>query len=214
MEEHVKIKICGITKQEEIDTLNDAKVDYAGFVFYEKSKRNITADKAAALKAALDASIKSVAVTVSPDVAVIKMLEDTGFDIIQIHGDLNREVLECAHVPLWRAVNAGSVDEAEKLIRDEESFAGKMADKIVAFVFDAPSFGSGVASDWSGARRPDTKKLYVLAGGLNASNVAEGIGSFHPDIVDVSSSVEGESGKDAGKIYEFVNTVRKVTDNE
>ena len=214
MEEHVKIKICGITKQEEIDTLNDAKVDYAGFVFYEKSKRNITADKAAALKAALDASIKSVAVTVSPDVAVIKKLEDTGFDIIQIHGDLTREVLECAHVPLWRAVNAGSVDEAEKLIRDEESFAGGMADKIEAFVFDAPSFGSGVASDWSGARRPDTKKMFVLAGGLNASNVAEGIGSFHPDIVDVSSSVEGESGKDAGKIYEFVNTVRKVTGNE
>lgn len=214
MEEHVKIKICGITRPEEIDTLNEAKVDYAGFVFYEKSRRNVTFEAAASLKERLRHGIKAVAVTVSPDESLVKQLEDIGFDIIQIHGQLSRKVLECARIPLWRAVNAGSVDDAEKLIKTEERVAGDPADKIEAFVFDAPSFGSGVTSDWEGARRPDTSKKFVLAGGLCAENVAEGIRVFKPDIVDVSSSVEGRCGKDAARVFEFVNTVRKVTDHE
>ena len=209
MEECVKIKICGITDLKEIEMLNEARADYAGFVFYEKSKRYIIPERAAKLKEGLIPSIRSVAVTVSPDREIIRQTEALGFDIIQIHGEIKLEVFEISHRPLWIAVNAGSINEAENLIRDAERLAGEKADKIEAYVFDAPSFGSGRTSDWEGGRRPDTEKKFVLAGGLDSGNVIRGIGIFAPDVVDVSSSVEGENGKDRDKVLLFVNTVRK-----
>ena len=209
MEERIKIKICGITRKEEIDMLNEAGVDYAGFVFYEKSKRCILPEKAAELKEALAPSIKSVAVTVSPDAALIKRAEALGFDIIQIHGRIYDDVLDRCGIPAWIAVNADSIDEAEKAIKTIESSAGYNAEKIKAFVFDAPMFGSGKTSDWSEGRRPDTKKMFVLAGGLDDTNVTEGIRIFTPDVVDVSSSVEGKDGKDRERILSFTYMARK-----
>ena len=84
----MKIKICGITNEKEADYLNDNKVDFAGFVFYEKSKRNITIDKARLIMDRLNPNIKKVAVMVSPTLEEVIDKEDAGFDIIQIHGEL------------------------------------------------------------------------------------------------------------------------------
>ena len=209
MEEHVKIKICGVTREEEIRMLNEAGVDYAGFVFYEKSKRNITAGKALKLKEGLAPSIKSVAVTVDPDGRTAEMIASLGFDVIQVHGEPDTEVIRRSKIPVWYAVNASCTEEAEEKIRRILSLPDGAADKIEAFVFDAPAFGSGKTSDWEGGRRPDTDRMFVLAGGLDSSNVNEGIRVFRPDVVDVSSSVEGSSGKDPDKVFRFVNTVRK-----
>ena len=111
-----KIKICGITKKEEIEMLNRAKVDYAGFVFYEKSKRNIDPEKAAELAKGLDKGIRKVAVTVSVDEAIAKKAADLGFDILQIHGELKEEVLRNSKIPIWRAVNINDIDEFEDKI--------------------------------------------------------------------------------------------------
>lgn len=217
MEEHVsavKIKICGITKEEEVSFLNEAGVDYAGFVFYEKSKRNILPERANDIKSNLLPSIKSVAVTVSPDAKMVRQINDIGFDIIQIHGEITKEAIDAANSPVWVAVNAGTVDEAEEKIKAVERSLADACKKIEAYVFDAPSFGSGISSDWSDARRLDTDKKFILAGGLNSKNVAEGIKVFSPDIVDASSSVEGINGKEKDKVFEFVNAVRKGCDDE
>lgn len=197
----MKIKICGITREEEIRMLNDAGVDYAGFVFYKKSRRNISIEEAVRLKEMLIPSIKSVAVTVSPDVKLVEMIEAAGFDLIQIHGNLDEEILRKTRHPVWRAMN---ISDASVM----KEYAG-LPDGIEAVVVDAPDPGSGETFDWKDGEsiRISGKKL-VLAGGLNAENVRRGIKIFSPDVVDVSSSVEGKQGKDKDRINEFVNAVR------
>ena len=206
-----KIKICGITRPEEILYLNEEKVDHAGFVIYEKSKRYITVNRAEKIAENLDAGIKKVAVTVSPDVSLLHDIESSGFDIIQIHGELSNEIIENASIPIWYAVNANDTGEAQVITERINNLQESLLSKIEAIVMDAPEFGSGRTFDWQQSRRMEfTAKKFVLAGGLNEKNVAEGIEIFKPDIVDVSSSVEGENGKDKDKIKVFVNAVRAV----
>ncbi len=215
-----KIKICGITKTEEIRMLNRAKVDYAGFVFYEKSKRNIEPEKAALIAEDLDRKIKKVAVTVSPDKDLVKTIEKLGFDILQVHGELKEEVLKETDIPIWRAVNVEDIDEFEDRTIEIENLPSEHRHRIEALVVDAPAFGSGRPFNWKRSKRlkkagttsppgHDKGYLFILAGGLNTDNVSEGMDIFSPDIVDVSSSVEGENGKDEEKITGFVNEVRK-----
>lgn len=202
----MKVKICGITKEEEIHMLEAAGVDYAGFVLYEKSRRHVTIPQAAKLKGMLPPGIKSVAVTVSPDADMVSSIEAAGFDIIQIHKDLDEEVLEKITIPVWRAINVSDADGIKEYEKKLASLPKNLSQKIEAIVADAPDFGSGVAFDWKEGAKISGKK-FVLAGGLNASNVRRGIMIFSPDIVDVSSSVEGKNGKDEDKIMEFVKAM-------
>ncbi len=206
-----QIKICGITKDKEIDMLNRADVDYAGFVIYEKSKRYISVSDAAELKSRLKPAIKSVAVTVSPDITLVKEIEAAGFDVIQIHNELKEEVLRQTSHPVWRAINIADISDAKNtLIKDEKDFKD-LCGKISGYVADAVQFGSGKTFDWTAGAKIGLKdKVFVLAGGLNPGNVEEGIGIFCPDIVDVSSSVEGDDGKDEEKIRNFVDAVKRA----
>ena len=100
IENNTKIKICGLTRPEEAYFLNEYKVDFSGFVFYEKSKRNVSIDRAKEIMNALDTDIKKVAVTVSPDAALVSSIEEAGFDILQIHGDFDMEVLKMIKIPV------------------------------------------------------------------------------------------------------------------
>lgn len=216
-----KIKICGITRPEEIEYLNEANVDYAGFVIYEKSKRYITVERAAAMAQNLNENIKKVAVTVSPDVELLKMIEQNGFDIIQVHRGLSKDVLNAANIPIWYAINVEDTGQAKMTMEWMKGLPIMLGSKIRALLIDAPEFGSGQTFDWEKSKRqlkagmlspPIEDDLFsrklILAGGLDASNVAEGIEIFRPYIVDVSSSVEGENGKDKDKILDFVHAVR------
>lgn len=205
------IKICGITNMREIDYLNRSKVDYAGFVFYEKSKRYITPGSAQELAKALLPEIKKVAVTVDPDRELVKEIEDRGFDILQVHGNPAFGVIKDSAIPVWYAINTKDIEKLDEEICRIDGLLQGESQKIEAFVADAPVFGSGQTFDWTGSRRPDTKsRMFILAGGLNAGNVVKGIKIFNPDAVDVSSSVEGEHGKDEKKIKEFVAAVRDI----
>lgn len=196
-----KIKICGLTKTEEVKMLVDNAVDYAGIVmFYEKSKRNNSISNAAdILKELKKNNIKSVAVVVSPDAEQIKIIEKMGFDYIQIHGKYNID--NRINIKVFRGLNVDNFNEYEKECENHN---------IEGFVFDSKESGSGKTFDWKlldNINRRD--KLVILAGGLNIDNVAEAIEKVRPDIVDVSSAVEGEHGKDLYKIRGFVKEVRK-----
>lgn len=242
----MKIKICGLTRPEEANYINDNHVDYAGFVFYEPSKRNLSIPQAEDIMKCLNADVKKVAVLVSPDVDMIEKLQQLPFDVLQIHKNLSEEVLRAAKLPVWYAINVADEDEALKKKQYIDELPDNLADKIEAVVVDAPVFGSGQTFNWrksrrllkAGAQSPpgnaeadetinqssaeadgndDSEmtqssffegKKFVLAGGLNPENVKEGIEIFNPDIVDVSSGVEGSSGKDEAKIKAFVNAVR------
>ena len=171
----MKIKICGITSEKEAAYLNDNKVDYAGFVFYEKSKRNITIDKARLIMNRLDSNIKKVAVMVSPTLEEVIDKEEDGFDVMQIHGELKESILDKTRKEVWCAINL-SDEEYEEKIRWLNSLEPNQYAKITGIVIDSKNFGSGETFDWQ--RNKDKlegkafkDKTFILAGGLNPDNV-------------------------------------------
>ncbi len=212
----MKIKICGITNEKEADYLNDNMVDFAGFVFYEKSKRNITIDKARLIMNRLDSNIKKVAVMVSPTLEEVIDKEDDGFDVIQIHGEIDEAILDRTRKKVWCAINL-SDEEYDDKMRWLMGLKPNQYRKITGIVIDSKNFGSGEAFDWQqNIDKLESKvfkdKTFILAGGLNSDNVADAISILHPDIVDVSSGVEAsvdKVGKEKRLIDDFVLAVKQ-----
>lgn len=210
----MEVKICGLTDPKEAEFLNEAGADYAGFVFYEKSKRNVTMAQAEAIRKKLDPNIQQVAVTVAPTVDFVGKIEASGFDILQVHKSLDVKLLELIHIPVWFAINIADDTKLREKIRFLESLPEKLGNKVAAIVVDGAGYGGGETFDWEKndkiRKMPAlAKRKFILAGGLNVTNVTEGIRRFHPDIVDVSSGVEGISGKDPNKIRTFIRKVRE-----
>lgn len=201
-----KIKICGITNTREAEYLNEAGVDYAGFVqFFPKSKRNLLTEQAVDIMRCLKPGIRTVAVTVRPTLQQLVVIEEAGFDAVQIHGKLPDELIEKIHIPIMKAFN----------VSDLEAFSHYEAmDQVVGFVLDAQVPGSGKTFDWSLIEElPRTDKMILLAGGLNPDNVGEALEALGDRIdgVDTSSGVEKENGrgKSRKKIMDFVYAVKK-----
>ena len=189
----VKVKICGLTTIDEAQMLIEERADFGGVVlFYEKSKRNCNMSQAAEITAVLrQAKIKSVAVTVSPTLSQAEEIEKTGFDFLQIHGELLEEVLRNGTLPIIRAFNISNMKEREKLRKEE---------RIAGWLFDAAVPGAGETFDWSLLKEIERdKKLFFLAGGLTAENVREAVKQVKPDVVDVSSGVEFASTEEIEK---------------
>ena len=199
---NTKVKICGLTSPAEARYLNENHVDFAGMVlFFPKSKRNISIEQAMEIMAALDASIKRVAVVVSPSIEQIRQIEAAGFDYIQIHGEIPEAEAAIA-IPILKAFNVSDMNSYEKYHNDS---------RIAGYVFDAIEPGSGETFDWRLVDNiPRDEKLLLLAGGLNPDNVRMAIEAVHPDGVDVSSGVENDdgAGKNSEKIRDFVAAVK------
>lgn len=197
-----KIKICGLTSPAEARFLNENHVDFAGMVlFFPKSKRNISIEQAKEIMAALDTSIKRVAVVVSPSIEQIRQIEAAGFDYVQIHGEIPEAEAAIA-IPILKAFNVSDMGSYEKYHNDS---------RIAGYVFDAIEPGSGKTFDWRLVDNiPRDEKLLLLAGGLNPDNVRMAIEAVHPDGVDVSSGVENDdgAGKNPEKIHNFVVAVK------
>lgn len=208
----MKIKICGITRENEVELLNELHVDYAGFVlFFEKSKRNMDLNRAVELKNRLK-STRSVAVVVEPTLEQARLIEEAGFDVLQVHGKLMEDIKEQCDITIWKAVNVKN-DDGEVHNSRLETFLKD--DRISAIVMDAADAGSGETFDWNVLLNEDFgAKDFVLAGGLNPINVGAAILKLNPDVVDVSSGVEYTDktimGKDAQKVIEFVENTRNA----
>lgn len=214
-----KVKVCGLTREEEAEMLADCRVEFAGMVlFFPKSKRNVTIQQAEKVLAALKkyGVSKSVAVTVSPTKEQVEQIMRLGFDYILIHGTLSDEVHDVLRISVIRAVNvAGETAEDKESIRRQ--LESVLADeKTAGILFDGSSPGAGKTFDWSLLKNiQKTDKLLFLAGGLTPENAAQAVKTVAPDVVDVSSGVEKEvlpgeafAGKDAEKITKFVENVR------
>lgn len=233
-----EVKVCGITREKEAEWISEAGVGYAGFVLYEKSKRYVTIEKAKQIFNKLNDDIIKVAVVVTPDAEKIEEICCSGFDIIQVHGELRQESLKKAALPIWRALNLPEKGRipTERLTGQgsleglEDPETTDQNKKITAFLADAKAWGSGRTFGWEHwetepelrgelpeqfrAFRKALKKnqmQFILAGGLNAENAAAGISLFAPDIVDVSTGVEAEdgNGKNRGRILAFMEQVRE-----
>lgn len=203
---NTKVKICGLTSPAEARYLNENHVDFAGMVlFFPKSKRNISIEQAMEIMAALDASIKRVAVVVSPSIEQVRQIEAAGFDYVQIHGEIpetETEAEAAIAIPILKSFNVSDMGSYEKYHNDS---------RIAGYVFDAIEPGSGKTFDWKLVDNiPRDEKLLLLAGGLNPDNVRMAIEAVHPDGVDVSSGVENDdgAGKNPDKIHDFVAAVK------
>jgi phosphoribosylanthranilate isomerase len=195
-----KIKICGLSRAEDIMAVNRALPDYIGFVFAE-SRRKVDADTAAMLKEKLDKRIKAVGVFVNEAIESAGDLFRRGIiDLIQLHGDEDNEYIrrlkEKYGCPVIKAVG----------IRDKLPVLPAEADYALFDKLSAERGGTGETFDWAILKGIGTP--YFLAGGLSADNIAAAVRLLRPFCIDVSSGAETRGVKDAGKISEIVRLVR------
>lgn len=194
MPDRAKIKICGLFRQEDIDYVNEARPDYAGFVInYPRSHRSISADLLGRLSTRLAAGILPVGVFVDEEIDVIAELLNTGFiSIAQLHGKEDEDYIRSlrARAPGKVIIKAFSVASSADIDAAENSAAD--------LVLLDSGYGTGKPFDWSLLGR--INRPFILAGGLDPENIPEVIKKFHPYAVDLSSGVETEKVKDRLKI--------------
>lgn len=196
-----KIKLCGISRSEDIVAVNQWKPDYIGFVFYKKSVRYVSPEKARRLKKQLLPGIQSVGVFVNEAPEVIAgLLEEGVIDAAQLHGQEDFQYLhalrELTCKPLIQAIQ----------IRSEKDLY-KAADSTADLLLLDSGAGTGQTFDWNLLK--NIRQDFFLAGGLDAQNVAEAICQVHPYGVDVSSGIETNGKKDREKIAAFITAARK-----
>jgi phosphoribosylanthranilate isomerase len=195
-----ELKICGLKRLEDIIAVNRHGADYAGFVFFEKSKRYVDPYKANELISLLRADIKPVGVFMDePLDNVVRIARITGVELVQLHGHESEEYVEYVKRTLDRPV-------IKAYKASEEGALEKAAQSNADYVMIDSGAGSGKKFDWSILK--DFKRDYFLAGGLDPESVGEAIRMLEPFAVDVSSGVETDGIKDEKKIAEFINAVR------
>lgn len=196
-----KIKLCGLSRPEDIMTVNLWRPDYVGFVFYKKSKRYVSFREAKTLKEQLLPGIQTVGVFVdeAPDI-IAGLLEEGMIDAAQLHGHEDFQYLhtlrELTCKPLIQAIQIHS-----------ENDLYKAADSTADFLLLDSGAGTGQTFNWNLLK--NIHQDFFLAGGLDAQNVADAICQVHPYGVDVSSGIETNGKKDKEKIAAFVAAVRK-----
>lgn len=186
----VKVKICGLKRAQDIECVNRLLPDYIGFVF-SKTKREVTEQQAAQLKAMLNPQIKAVGVFVNAEIdKIIRLAESRTIDIIQLHGDEDAAYCERlrlqTELPIIKAVR----------VKDAGSFENLQAYPCDYLLFDTYTKGQygGTGKRFDLALVADEKinKPYFIAGGLEAANVADVLKNSNAFAVDVSGGVETE----------------------
>lgn len=200
----VKIKICGITEPGDALHAVECGADALGFVFYERSPRAITPDKAQAIIAQLPPFVTVVGLFVNEDPRIIREVADRcHLDVIQYHGD---ETPDMVRIAPRRSIRALRIKENTTLgDLDTYPVSGLLVDAWVAGAFG----GTGVLSNWGIAAEIAKKRPLILAGGLTPENVAAAIQAVRPYGVDVSSGVEESPGrKDQKKVAAFIRAAQ------
>ncbi|MGI5823570.1 MAG: phosphoribosylanthranilate isomerase [Dethiobacteria bacterium] len=201
-----KIKICGLTRMEDVVAVNHWLPDYVGLVFCP-SRRRVTPAQAALLKAGLDTRIKAVGVFVNEPIFTIVKLCNTGvIDLVQLHGDENeaylrglKSHLDCPVIKAVRVQSAAQVQQAEKM----------PCDWLLLDTYQKGRYGGG-GKMFDHTLIPVLQKQFFLAGGLKNSNIARVIKKCKPAGVDLSSGVETGGFKDEEKIRQIIQTVRSL----
>ena len=196
------IKICGLKRLEDVEYVNEVLPEYAGFVFWDKSKRNVDFDFALELRRAMDRRIASVGVFVDRPVEdILELAERKIISLVQLHGHEDSAIIKQLRDKLpgeVRIIKAFEINSEEDIKKANESIADMV-------LIDSGK-GSGKVFDWELLKL--INRPYFLAGGLSAENVRQAIDQYRPYAVDVSSKVETDGCKDKQKIISFVNAVR------
>ena len=209
----VRVKICGITRKEDLDAAVEAGADAVGFVVgVTSSPRNLSLTEAARLIRQVPPFVASVLVTVPRSIGDFAVYEKLNPDVIQVHGE-DLDTAESVRLKLpdtqliW-AVNAQLVSHLDAVAKAAKLFDAVLVDSFA----DGRYGGTGVVHDWELSRRVKQAvhpQPLILAGGLNPENVAEAVCTVEPYAVDVSSGVERHPGiKSHQKMVEFVKNAK------
>jgi len=201
-----RIKICGISREEDLRAAANCGADAVGIVFYEASPRYVSPQRAAELVRCLPAFVTTVGlfVNASPE-SIASTLSVVPLDLLQFHGDETAADCRCHGRPY---IKAARVRPGLDLLEYAAQFPD--ARGMLLDTFAEGYGGAGKSFDWS-LIPPVLPLPVILAGGLNEHNVGQAIERVRPWAVDVSSGVEASKGvKDAAKIAEFVAGVRNA----
>lgn len=196
-----KMKFCGLSRCCDIEAANELMPDYIGFVFAPKSRRYVTAEKAAKLKQMLSPRIQAVGVFVNETPQNVADLLNQGvIDIAQLHGNEDedsikrlRQLTDKPVIKAFRIETAGDILQAEQCTAD--------------YILLDSGAGTGTVFEWKLIR--NIRRPYLLAGGLSPENVKDAVAMLHPYAVDVSSGIETNGYKDKSKMAAFAAIVRK-----
>ncbi|WP_428035114.1 phosphoribosylanthranilate isomerase [Amphritea sp.] len=202
-----RVKICGITRLEDALAAIDAGADALGFVFYPPSPRYVEPAVAEVIIKQLPPFVSTVALFVNESPEQVRaVLDQTGINLLQFHGDESPDYCEQFNHPYFKALRMSpDID----VVAETERFVAARAILLDAYRPGVPG-GTGEAFDWD--RIPaDIDKPLILAGGLDQHNVAKAICQVKPYAVDVSGGVEAAKGlKDSSKLISFMNEVARA----
>ena len=212
-----RIKICGLTRKEDVETVVRAGADALGFVFYPRSPRFVTPEKAAELSTQVPAFVSTVGLFVNADCRDVENAARLAhLSLLQFHGDESPQVCHeaalAAGLPFIRVFRVRPDTTPDDLLQYERIYrnASPFFKGLLLDTWTDAYGGAGRVFDWSLVSK-EIGPWVVLSGGLNAQNVAGAIARLRPFAVDVSSGVEAARGiKDAVKVHAFIRAVRKA----
>lgn len=201
----MKIKLCGMFRDCDIDYANEAKPDYVGFILgFTKSHRNIDAETARRLRSRLDTGIKAVGVFVnSPETTCAEYANCGIIDVIQLHGDEDADFIR-----RLRELTSAPIIKAAKIRTPED--IGRVQALGADYVLLDNGTGTGEMFDHSLLDGAEIRQPFFLAGGLTPENLRQAAESVHPYCVDLSSGVETDRLKDREKMLEAVRVIREL----
>lgn len=194
----MKLKFCGIRREQDIEYVNEIKPDYIGFIF-APSKRYISPEDAAKLIEKASPEIQKVGVFVNEAVSeVLKAVLVSGIDIIQLHGDETSDYIDqlrsFTDCEIWKAVR---VKTSEDIINAEKLGADKM---LLDSFSESQYGGTGKVADWDVIKKTDIKTPFFIAGGLNENNILSAVSELSPYGLDISGGIETDGCKDREKM--------------
>lgn len=212
-----RIKICGLTREQDVLAAIELGADALGFVFYEKSPRYVQASRAAELVRLLPPFVNSVGLFVNASAAqVARVLEQVPLAMLQFHGDESAD--DCASIaasckrPFMRAFRVRPDTSGADLLQCADTYraASPYFTSLLLDTYVDSYGGAGKVFDWSLIPNALAHQA-VLSGGLTVQNVAGAIAQVRPYAIDVSSGVEAAKGiKDAAKMAEFIAQARRA----
>ena len=215
MPDTVRIKMCGLRTASDIVAAAGAGATYVGFVFFEKSPRNVSIAQARDLAVEAPVGVAKVALTVNADDTFLDQLVETvPLDMLQLHGrespERVAEVRARFGLPVMKAIGIADAEDVAKI-----DTYGAVADQLLVDAkppknADLPG-GNGLSFDWRLVNRKYWPRPWMLAGGLTADNVAEAVKMTGARQLDLSSGVESTPGvKDIGMIRAFMKAVQNA----
>ena len=202
----MKIKICGLNPTRDVQLCIDLKVNYLGFVFYEKSPRNLSLQDIKILSKYDKKNSSFVAVTVNPSNEFIKKNLLGKFDFIQLHGSETKEKVKEIKDMGFKII------KAIKVRKEQDIYEYKKFNKADFILFDTPSMEKSLEFPKKLISKLPLGKKYALAGSISEDNV-ENINKFGVNFIDLSSSLESQLGyKDHHKIKSFISKINELKD--